>query len=436
VATPALPRKSVIFVSFDDMNDWVGFLGGHPQARTPNIDRLARRGVGFKHAYTPFPSCGPARMAVMTGLMPSTSGGISNSQRIKEVAPNVPTLQEFFKAQGYYTAGFGKITNFDDDFTWDLQMGQGNQPSPDGAIPVNKMYDPKNPDDRSLQEADWGPSKAGFEAMPDTQLLRGAQRFLNNRPAAPFFMALGFHAPHNPWYVPRQYFDRFPLSGIQLPAVLPNDINDLPKPFFNQTANNWHERIVKTNNWHAAVQGYLASISYADDLLGGLLATVDELKLWDQVTFVLWSDNGFHLGEKEHWTKKVLTEDATHVPMVIVSDGVTRPEGVCERPVSILDLFPTLAHLNGLTPPAGMEGRSLLPLLRDPRASFSRAAVAMELGQSAKCARSERYRYIRWRAGQEELYDHALDPHEWYNLAADPQYAAIKRELACWLPKK
>ncbi len=432
VSTPLRAGKNVVFVSCDDLNDWVGWIGGHPQARTPNIDRLAAMGMRFTRAYTPFSLCGPSRASVMTSLIPFRHGITTNNGKISDSVPNAATIPAFFKAQGYTTAAFGKITNYANDLPWDLEVYNPNvDVKPSAAKPLNGLYDPNNPSDRYLFNTDWGVASNSYEEMPDTGYLRRAQQFLRSPPSTPYFMAVGFQAPHLPWYLPAQYFDRFPLDEVQLPKVLEGDRNDVPAPINNNDPH-WHERIVQTNNWRPGVRAYLAAMSYADDLVGELMATLDELSAWKDTVVILWSDNGFHLGEKELWGKEVLTEDSTHVPLVIVAPDGLGADKVCTRPVSLLDLFPTLAHLNGLTPPAGIDGRSLYPLLGDP--ASERRPVGMDLGKSAQAVRSTRWRYIRWRQGQEELYDHASDPDEWNNLAARPEFTEVKKALSQWRP--
>ena len=250
----------------------------------------------------------------------------------------------------------------------------------------------------------------------------------------PLFLSVGIYRPHVPWYAPQKYFDRFPLESIQLPKHLDEDVTDLPEAAREMVKSEWHEWIVANKQWKKAVQGYLASLSFADDMVGELLTALDNGPLADSTTVILWGDHGYHLGQKQHWEKFALWENTTRVPLMVVAPKHTKPKTKCDTPVSLLDLYPTLVDLCGLElPPQTLEGKSFLNLLTKPGTKSQRVAITTQ-GQNNHAVRSSQHRYIQYADGTEELYDHANDPHEWTNLAAEKQYSEIKKRLATFIP--
>jgi arylsulfatase A-like enzyme len=252
----------------------------------------------------------------------------------------------------------------------------------------------------------------------------------------PFFLTIGLHKPHMPWDVPRKYFDMHPLDQIELPKVLENDLADLP-PAGVEMANPQgdHRRMLESGRWKEAVQAYLAAISYADAMIGRLIDALDHSKYADNTIVVLWGDHGWHLGEKEHWRKFALWEEATRAPLIWIAPGVTHPDGVCQRTVDFMSIYPTLCDLCGIDVPQHVEGKSLRPLLADPNAEWNTPALTT-FGRGNHGVRSEGWRYIRYADGGEELYDETADPYEWTNLAGKPELASRKAELARMLPKE
>ena len=239
---------------------------------------------------------------------------------------------------------------------------------------------------------------------------------------------------HVPWYAPQKYFDLFPLDEIQLPSHLKGDLDDVPASGQKMAKRHWHKWIIDNDQWKKAVQAYLASLSFADDMVGELLDALDNSPIAKDTLVVFWGDHGYHLGEKENWEKFALWEDTTHVPLIIVDPRRTQPGTRCESPVSLLDLYPTLVELCGLEPPPQtLEGQSLAKRLAKPRAKTRRVAVTTQ-GKANHAVRSGRYRYIRYADGSEELYDHKTDPPEWRNLASDSSLARVKSRLAKRLP--
>jgi arylsulfatase A-like enzyme len=282
---------------------------------------------------------------------------------------------------------------------------------------------------------DWATLDRPETDWPDRKVADWAAGFLAKKHEKPFFLAVGFFRPHVPWYNPRDYVERFPLEKIKLPSVKENDLDDLG-PWAKARAHDHsskHDKVVEFSEWKPAVQAYLASISFCDAMLGRVLDALDAGPNARDTIIVFWSDHGYHLGEKGHWHKRTLWERSTRVPLIIVAPGVTRAGTRCARPVSLLDLYPTLADLCDLPKRAELEGQSLRALLKNPKATWIRpAVVTWQKGNHA--VRSDRWRYIRYRTGEEELYDHQNDPNEWNNLAHDPKRTAIRNELAKWLP--
>lgn len=271
--------------------------------------------------------------------------------------------------------------------------------------------------------------------MADAEVVDWALRKLREPRDEPLFLAVGLFRPHLPWYVPRKYFERTPLSEVRIPEVPDDDLDDVPEAGKHIAKPWWdHHTITATDSWKKAVQGYLASIAFMDAQVGRLLDGLDNSPDRDDTIIVVWGDNGMHLGEKKHWRKFTLWEEATRVPLLIAVPWMDHGGSRSGRTVSLLDLYPTLAELSGLPVPPELEGRSLCPLLEDPEASWDRP-VLTTLGRFNHAIRSERWRYIRYQNGSEELYDHDADPMEWTNLAEDPAYAGVKKDLAKWLPK-
>ena len=429
-AAPAgAARPNVLFIAVDDLNDWTTFLGGYPgTVKTPNLDRLAARGTFFSRAYCSAPACNPSRASLLCGIMPSTSGVYYNSNPWRPQLPDAVTLPQHFMAAGYQVYGGGKIFHgrYNDLASWQEYFPRPRDPLP-AVRPVNGI--PRT------AHFDWGPVAEGDEAMGDTQVTDWAIKFLKQEHEKPFFLAAGMFRPHLPWYVPKKYFDRYPIDDVVLPKVREDDLDDVP-PIGRKMARpeGDHAKVLEHEQWEKAVQGYLASITYTDGQIGRLLDALDASPHAQSTIIVLWTDHGWHLGEKLHWRKFTLWEEAGRVPMVFIVPGLTKAGTRCERTVSLLDIYPTLADLCGLPVEKHLEGRSLKPLLKDPAAEWDRPVITTH-GRNNHSVRSERYRYIRYSDGTEELYDHENDPMEWTNLAGQAKCAEVKKELAGWLPK-
>jgi len=451
-ATAERARPNILFIAVDDMNDWgVSYLAGRQGVHTPNLDRLSARGILFTNAHCSAPACNPSRASLMTGIRPSTSGVYHNNQdwRVNPVLRSVPTLPEHFRAHGYTAVGGGKIFHalewddgetdgYNDAKCWDAYFPSMKRQMPHRVLPPGKLPLAQGTSEKRGAPGffDWGPIGRPIETMPDHKVVDWAIGELKKTHEKPFFQAVGIFRPHIPWYVPKQFFDLYPLDAIQVPYVKEGWLEKLPPASQNSGAvrRRWHQWVVESGEWQKAVQGYLASISFTDWQLGRLLEALDASAYAENTVAVLWTDNGFHLGDKETWEKFTLWEESTRVPLIFVVPGLTRPDTRCSRPASLLDVYPTLVEVAGLAPNPRLEGVSLVAQLRDPDAPRQEPAVTTQ-GRNNHAVRSERYRYIRYDNGDEELYDHQHDPGEWDNLAGDSKHNAVKKELAAWLPK-
>jgi arylsulfatase A-like enzyme len=443
-------HPNVLFIAVDDMNDWTAGLGGYAgKVYTPNQQRLAKMGVAFVNAHTASPVCCPSRGAVMTGLRPSTSGIYNNGQWWKPHMPGVKTIPQYFKENGYYAAGVGKIHHhtwgsnppcqwdeykrmqFDNE--WDLP-NRLNYPWNENRPPVPKKY-PFNGLASARHEFDWGVLDKPEDQFGDAVSVTWAIDFLKRKHTKPFFLACGTFRPHLPWYIPKQYLEMYPLDEIELPTIRPGDLDDIPaegKKLAKARRGDF-ERIAAAGKWKEAIQAYLASITFADAQVGRLLDAIGASPYAENTVIVFWSDHGWHLGEKNHWHKMTLWEEGTRVPFYLAGPGIRRG-GNCPRPVGLVDIYPTLIELCGLAEKPELDGTSLVPLLENPFAEWSRPAITeFHPGQCA--VRSQHWRYIRYQDGTEELYDHRIDPNEWHNLAGDKQYTEVKRRHAQWIPK-
>jgi arylsulfatase A-like enzyme len=420
------PRPNVLLIAVDDLNDYVGCLGGHPDARTPNIDRLAARGVLFTRAYCPAPACNPSRASILTGLAPTTTGVYTNAQPLRLARPDARTLPDDFRDAGYVAFAVGKIFHALDQRAFAWRKVYRLPPTP---RPGRRLVDDLDEHPRF----DWGPVDAGEPETHDGRAVRRAARLVAG-PEEPLLVACGLVATHLPWYAPRRFFDGLDASSVTAPGAPDDDVDDLPPAALALAAGDGdHDEIVARGRWEDGVAAYLATARLVDESVGRLIDALDRSGRADRTIVVLFSDHGHHLGEKRHWSKFALWEQSTRVPLIIVAPGLTTAGGRCDRPVSLVDLYPTLAELCGLAPRDDLDGESLVPLLRDPGAARARPAV-MTAGRGNHAVRSERYRYIRYADGAEELYDHRFDPEELRNLAADPALAEAKRELARALP--
>ena len=446
VKAAKIAKPNVLFIAIDDLNDWIGCLGGHPQARTPNLDRLAASGVLFTNAHCPAPACNPSRTAIFTGQSPHRSGLYANNQSMREILPKAELLPKTFSRAGYWAAGSGKMLHyFIDAQSWDeyFPKKETENPFPRTLYPKKRPVSiPREP--WQYVETDWAALEATDEEYGgDVLVADWVGKQLARKHDKPFFLACGIYRPHEPWFVPKKYFAPFPLKSIQLPpGYKADDLDDLPPEGKRRGPNRYFVHIQKHQQWKAAVQGYLASIYFADTMLGRVLDALENGPNAGNTIVVLWSDHGWHLGEKEHWQKFTAWRVCTRVPLMVrVPKGVsglpagTKP-GISRRPVSLLSLAPTLTQLAGLPAQPDHHGPSLVPLLKQPDARWPHVALTHLAEPGSFGLSAERYRYIRYADGDEELYDIRSDPYEWSNLAAHPDYAATLEHLRTRAPKK
>jgi arylsulfatase A-like enzyme len=425
-------KPNVLFIAVDDLNDWTGVLGGHPQTRTPHIDRLASKGMLFTNAHTAAPACNPSRVALMTGLYPTTTGVYLNSHPWRPVLPDAVTLPQYFTAQGYKAMGAGKIYHgrYPDPASWNYYFPSQTKNKPDDPVPDQR---PVNGIPNTAH-FDWGPVQVDDQEMGDAKVAEWVIGQLQASHEKPFFLACGIFRPHLPWYVPQSYFDDNPLEAVILPVTLDNDLDDIPPAGVAMARpERDHKNVLEYNQWNHAVRGYLASITFADKQVGKVIQALEESDYSDNTIVVLWIDHGWHLGEKSHWRKFSLWERSTRVTFMIVAPGI-EPGSRTSRPVNLVDIYPTLIDLAGLPEKEGLDGQSLRPLMESPMAAWNRPALTTH-GRGNHTVRDDRWRYIRYADGSEELYDHQTDPNEWTNQAGNPNYANIKAELAEWIPK-
>ncbi len=445
-AAKTAKKPNILFIAIDDLNDWVEPLAGHPQTLTPNLETFAAGAVNFKRNYCTSPGCNPSRSTLMTGYHTYTSGMYSNYQDWRKVPKlaKAKTLGEYFRDHGYYAAGAGKIYHYSQvaPRTWDEYYPSQTNNMPEEFIPKNN---PVNmPEFKYMYKMfDWSALPFDDEKTADYASVSYVKSQLERARDKPFFLAAGIYRPHLPWYVPKKYFDRFPLDQIRLPKVMENDNDDLgprAKEMIRR-GGNYHAHVVKAGKWKEAVRGYLASIAYADAMVGELLDALAKSRYADNTIVVIWSDHGWQLGEKEHWRKFALWENVIRtVLMIWVPPGIaTMPEGsakgkVVTEPTSLLDIYPTLVDLAGLPPRPDLDGTSLRPLLSPGNRLLDRPIITTyDFGDYS--VRYRKWHYIRYIDDSEELYDLNADPEEWHNLAAVAKYARTKDRLKAMLPQ-
>ncbi|MDZ4852339.1 MAG: sulfatase [Pirellulaceae bacterium] len=432
-------QPNVLFIAIDDLNDWVGVLGGNPQAKTPNIDKLSKRGVNFFNAHCASPVCNPSRTALMSGLRSSTSGVYSNGTDWRnQKSGKVATMNMHFKANGYYVAGAGKIYHESygryEEADWDdyyLRRG----PTAEGEKGKRKGNPgPAKGESGGVGGIAFAPIDGNDDDLEDYHIVDYCIEQLQRKHDKPMFLACGIHKPHMPWYVPRKYYDMFPLESIQVPKVLESDLSDVPPEGVKMAhPDGDHAQMLKSGRWKEAVQGYLAAGAFCDAMVGRLMDAFDKSAYRDNTILVFWGDHGWHLGEKQHWRKFTLWEEATRAPLFFTVPGITKPGAICNRPVDFMCLYPTLCDLCNLPVPSHVESKSIRPLLVDANAPWSSPGITTH-GYMNHSVRTEKWRYIRYANGGEELYDEVNDPTEFTNLASKSEFASIKEMLRKEMP--
>ncbi len=434
------PRKpNVLMIAIDDLNDWVGPLKGHPQVKTPHMDRLAARGTTFLNAHCQSPLCNPSRTSLMTGRRPSSTGiyGLAPWFRNVEELKDIVTLPQYFKKHGYRTQTTGKIYHggYPPRPKRQAEFDKWGPNASVGARPEKKLVETPMGNHPLV---DWGTFPHKDEDKGDWKVASWAvdqlQRERDEDNDEPFFMACGFFLPHVPCYATQKWFDLYPEAQVQLPPMLANDRKDTPdfSWYLHWTLPEPRASWLKEQNQlKPLVRAYLASISFVDSQVGRVLDALDASGEADNTIVVLWSDHGWHLGEKAISGKNSLWEESTRVPLIFAGPGVTK-DAQCTKPAELLDLYPTLAELAGLPLPKLVEGHSLVPQTKDANADREWPAITTH-NQGNHSIRTENFRLIRYANGSEELYDMRRDPNEWRNLAKYGYEKELTR-LRKWLP--
>lgn len=424
---------NVLFIASDDLNNDLGCYG-HPLVRSPNLDRLARRGVRFERAYCQFPLCSPSRVSLLTGRLPDTTRVYDLQKNFRSELPDVVTLPQLFQRHGYFVARVGKIYHYgnpgqigtsglDDPASWDLVVNPAGVDKAEEAVLVNHTPQRGLGSSLSLYA-----SPADDEEHTDGLVATETIKLLERHRDRPFFIAAGFYRPHCPYIAPKKYFELYPLERIRAPVFSTNEWAKVPRAALWITTPHFG---VSEQAQRESIQAYYAAISFLDAQIGRLLDALDRLGLTDNTLVVFWSDHGYLLGQHGQWMKMTLFEGSARVPLLIAGPGVKARGQASPRTVELVDLYPTLADLCGLQAPQGLAGRSLRPLLSNPRARWNKPALTQVrrgrgdgtfMGYSV---RTERWRYTEWDEGRRgaELYDYASDPAERHNLAKDPRYA-------------
>jgi len=429
-------RPNVLMIIADDMNDY-GSHGAFPRIKMPYLREFKQTAVTFDRAYCAAPACVPSRAAVFSGLYPHNTGSYRNGSDPWRKPPftNIEAMTECFKRAGYITFGRGKLFHSKPEperrkAMWDNDVWGGGF----GPFPTEK---------NQLKGKFWGcEAMEDDSVLPDVKNAEAAIKFLHQDHDRPFFMVYGLWRPHTPFTAPKRFFDMYDPQDIKVPvpAWRKDDLDDIP-PLGRSLAEVWGERYElcgesEAESWRKFVHAYCACTTFADWSAGRVIEALDKSEYADDTIVVFWSDNGYHCGEKNHWEKTTLWEQAALTPLAIRLPDKRNAGKRCVRPVSTLDLFPTLADYCGLKLPAhALDGRSLRPLLKDPQAAWDRPAITT-YGEGYFSARDERYRYIRYPDGTEELYDHQADPCEHENLAGNPTLNPVKERLARWIPGK
>lgn len=417
---------NVLMIAVDDLNHWVDYTGRNGQSKTPNIARLSEMGVSFTNVHCMAPACNPSRASLMSGLRPSTSGCYVNGEDWKQFIDEGQGMEFHFQRNGYTTLAAGKIYH---------AVGQGNGYTAGWDEYAETQRDPQGGADKNEGFLDEVVTRLDDQDLADWHFVDYAIEQLQKDHDKPFFLACGLFKPHLAWAVPRKYYDMFPLDEIELPPHLEDDLDDIPPSGVKMARPDGdHAKLLASNRWKKAIQSYLACIAYTDMNIGRLLDAFEKSKYRDNTAIVLWSDHGWALGEKKHWRKFALWEETTRTIMIWSVPGVTRPGALCELPVDYSVMFPTMCDITGTPPPGHLEGMSIRPLLINPDASWDGVAVTTH-GYMNHAVRTDRWRYIRYANGEEELYDHSKDEFEYRNLAMVPEYNNVKAQLARHLPE-
>ncbi len=433
----SLRQPNVLLLVSDDLNVDLACYG-HPVVKTPNIDRLRERGMVFERAYSQYPLCNPSRNSFLTGLYPGTSGCLSNNMNIRDAVPDVVTLPQLFKANGYRAITTGKIYHQKDPVSWsrisNVRTGGLLPTDRDPAYYLKGWSDEGKTRGEGRMLADdttpwfeWRSVTEGEDLLKDGRTARATINRINEiaEDGVPFFLAAGFSRPHDPYFAPKRFFDLYPLESLKLP-VAPDDASPIPDYAFYSVFKKAFDSMDEEHK-REAMRAYYAGISYMDEQLGRVMEHMETKGLLDNTVIVFMGDHGYQVGEKNYFNKGLLFERSCRAPLIIATPGMRTAGGTCNRVVEFVDIYPTLTELCGLENPAGLDGASLVPMLGNPKAA--RKEIAYTYCNADRSVRDPRFRYIQWKQGGHALYDHEKDPGEHYNLADNPEYGPVVKRM-------
>ncbi len=425
-------KLNVLFVIVDDYRDYASFLDGHPNIKTPNLDRFIQSATLFDNAHCQATMCGPSRASLFTGILPSSSGCYGfQPWRDISVLEESDTIPGLFKQNGYIVKGTGKIfhglgpTEGAREKDWDEYWPSINKPAIKyhGAVPSFP---------KKLGNLKYGASNIDDEDCGDYKHASWIIDQLSYDHDKPFFLGLGLFRPHLPFVVPKKYFELY--NDIDLSVTVQEDMSKIPHAGLFWTNRRLFKYIKKNNLEEEIIKSYMACVSFMDAQMGRVMDALENSKYNENTIVVFCGDNGFHLGEKQHWKKFTLWKEATRVPLIIKVPKLSK-ELPCHRPVSLIDIYPTLIELCNLKPPnQKLEGRSLVPLIEDSNRAWDVPALTTH-GRNTHALTFEDWKYIRYFDGSEELYDLRVDRKEWNNLAKLPQYRLMIDKFQKYLPE-
>jgi arylsulfatase A-like enzyme len=439
----AQKKPNFLVIIVDDLNDWIEPLNGHPQTLTPNMNKLARQGIVFSQAYCQAPICAPSRAALFSGMYPSKTGNYlqvpdKDLKKSNAVSAAAVMLPDYLEKAGYQTLGVGKLFhNGDDAKVFDVFGGWSGKygPSPKERI----HYDPLWYGKPTGTSTDWGAFPQNDEEMPDVISAEWAIHQLNMPLDKPFFLAVGLVRPHVPWYVPQKWYDIFPKNNLSFPPYLPDDMKDIPPlgvqissaPMMPTT-----KELLEQGRWNEVIQAYLACVHFADAQIGKIIDALNNSIYAENTHIILLSDHGYHLGEKNRFAKQALWKKAIQSVLIIKTADNTSAGKKCDAPVQLVDIYPTILYLAGISQHKATDGHSLLPLIKQPQAKKWPYPALTFYGPNNVSVIKDNYHLIQYEDTSQELYNLMNDPNEWNNLVFKKKTHARAKQLAEYIPEK
>lgn len=420
-------QPNVLFIVVDDLNTTLGCYN-HPLVKTPNIDKLAEKGIKFNHAYCNYAVCGPSRGSFLSGLRPENIGILDNRTPLQNVLGDRVTLPNLFKQNGYYTMSLGKVFHGPDEHNdlkaWDEIYGYG-------PTELGKKGESRNMTDGVLKWCWWQAAEGDDEDQPDGRIAQKAVEFLKTEKDQPFFLAVGFHKPHDPFIAPKKYFDLYPLENCN-PPRLPEGWN----PVYNHSLPNQTDIFNKFSEQDKRefLRSYYACTSFLDAQVGKLIKALEESGEMENTIIVFFGDHGYHLGEHNWWNKVTIYEKGTNAPFILTGKGIAAKGSESDAMFEFIDIYPTISELAGLNNiPGHLEGKSFAQIVNEPNSNFrTEVRVIINRGPMlGRMVKNKDFRYIEWDDGKKgiELYDQKNDPTEYFNLANKPEYADIVNKM-------